>query len=159
MRKMAPALLLAVSTLTLGCSKETPATPGGSGRSAEVSTENEGPLVTKFRIGPTIDADGLVSREADTIQPGEGVHISFVVENVPKDTPIRAVWRDAALRDISEEQKPLPSNGFVSFTMKDAATLAPGDYVVEFSRAEPAAPSGWGSLGTKTFKVGPRPGA
>lgn len=153
MRTMALALLLAVSTTTLGCSKE----PGGPGGSAEESTEGKGPLVTKFRIGPTVDSDGLVTRETDSFQQGGGIHISFVVKNVPKDTPIRVAWRDAARRDIAEEQKPLPSNGFVSFTMKDAASAAPGDYIVEFSRAEASAVGGWAGLGTKTFKVNPKP--
>ena len=155
MRTMALALLLAVSTTTLACSKETPG--GATGQPAEESTEGKGPIVTKFKIGPTVDADGIVTRETDSFQQGDGIHISFVVKNVPNDTPIRVVWRDAARRDLAEEQKPLPSNGVVSFTMKDAASAAPGDYVVEFSRAEASAVGGWAGLGTKTFKVNPKP--
>lgn len=154
MRRMALALVLAVSTMTLGCSKET---PGGSTKSAEPSTEGKGPIVTKFRIGPVVDGDGIVTRETDAFKQGEAIHLSFVVKNVPKNTPIRVVWRDSARRDIAEEQKPLPSDGAVSFEMKDAGNLASGEYVVEFSRGEASAPGGWGGLGTKPFTMGPKP--
>lgn len=150
MRTAALALFLAVSTMILGCTKE------GADSSGE-STEGKGPLVTKFRMGPLAGGDGTVTREGDSFQHGEPIHISFEVKNVPKASPIRVVWRDSARQEISKEEKPLPSKGAIAFALKDTGNLAPGDYVVEFSRAEPAAPQGWAGLGTKTFKVGPKP--
>jgi hypothetical protein len=96
------------------------------------------------------------TRETDSFQQGEAVHISFEVRNVPRGSKIRVVWSDAARRVIAEEEKPLPSNGAVSFEMKDAGSLAEGEYMVEFFRADPSAARGWGFLGTKPFKVGPK---
>ena len=98
-----------------------------------------------------------MTRESDSFVQGDAIHISFEVKNVPKGSPIRVVWRDSAKQELAKEEKPLPSKGAIVFEMKDAASLAPGDYVVEFSRPEPAAREGWSNLGTKTFKVGPRP--
>lgn len=152
MRTMALALVLAVSMMTLGCTKKE-----GSAGSQEPARKETGPYMTKFRIGPVVGADGIVTRETDSFQHGEAIHISFEVKNVPDGTPIRVTWTDSTRRQLSEEVKPLPSNDAVSFEMKDAGSLAPGEYVVEFSRAEPSAPKGWGGLGTKPFKVGPNP--
>jgi len=152
MRRMALALFLVMAAITFSCTKK----EATAVAEAEEDTTGKGPLVRKFRIGSGVDGDGIVTIETDAFQQGEGIHISFVVKNVPKDTPIRVAWRDAANRQIFEEEKPLPSNGTVSFTLKDAAALAPGDYVVEFTRVEDTASGGWAPLGTKTFKVGPK---
>jgi hypothetical protein len=98
-----------------------------------------------------------VTREASFFQNGEPVHVSFEVKNVTPGSAIRVVWSDSTRRVIAEEEKRLPSDGAVSFEMKDAGSLAEGDYAVEFFRAEPSAARGWGFLGTKLFKVGPKP--
>ena len=152
MKPMALALFLAMAAMTFSCTKK----EATAVAEAEEDTAGKGPLVRKFRIGSAVDGDGVVTRETDAFQQGEGIHISFVLKNVPKDTPIRVVWRDAANQQVAEEQKPLPADGVASFTLKDAATVAPGDYIVEFTRAESTATGGWAPLGTKTFKVGPK---
>ena len=152
MRRMAVALYLVMAAMTFSCSRK----EATAVAEAEEDTTGKGPLVRKFRIGSAVDGDGIVTLETDAFRQGEGIHISFVVKNVPKDTPIRVAWRDAANQQIAEEQKPLPSDGTVSFTLKDAATAAPGDYIVEFTRAEATASGGWAPLGTKTFKIGPK---
>ena len=152
MKPMALALFLAVAAMTLSCARK----EATAVAEAEEDTEGKGPLVRRFRIGSAVDGDGVVTIETDAFKQGEGIHISFVVKNVAKDTPIRVAWRDAANRQVAEEQKPLPSDGMVTFTLKDGASLAAGDYVVEFTRAEATASGGWAPLGTKTFKIGPR---
>lgn len=152
MRTMALALVLTVSMMNLGCTKKE-----GPAGSQEPGRKETGPYMTKFRIGPVVDADGIVTKETDAFKQGESIHISFEVKNVPDGTRIRVLWADSSKREISEEVKPLPSNDAVTFEMKDAGSLAPGAYVVEFSRAEPSAPKGWGGLGVKPFTVSGNP--
>ena len=145
---MAIILMLAVGASALGC---------GEKKTGEESRSTpSGPYMTKFRIGRAVASDRRVTVETDSFRQGDPIYISFEVKNVPPKSQARVVWSDSFKKKISEEQKPLASGaGAVSFEMKDAANVAPGDYLVEFFYGDrEGAPEKWWWLGSKGFQVG-----
>jgi len=149
-KPMAMTLILAVGASFLGCGEKTTGGASDSGPS--------GPHVAKFKIGPVVASGGIVTIETDSFRRGDPISISFEVRNPPPKSHARVVWSDSSKRKISEEQKqPASGTGAVSFQMKGAPDLGVGDYLVELFYGDPdPAPGKWTSLGTKSFRVGPK---
>jgi hypothetical protein len=147
-RPTAIALAFVLGASAMGCTaKET----GGA-------HEPAGPYVTKFRMGHAVASDGTLTIEGDAFAPGDPIFMSFEVKKVPPKSPVKVVWSGPSKTEISQEQKPVASGtGAVSFEMKDTASLAAGDYLVEFFAQDPGGmPGKWSSLGHKPFRVGPK---
>jgi hypothetical protein len=147
---IAKALLLVVVASALGCGEKT---TGGASDSGP-----PGPHVAKFKIGAVVASGGIVTIETDSFRQGDPISISFEVKNPPPKSQARVVWSDSSKRKISEEQKqPASGTGAVSFQMKRAQDLEVGEYLVElfYGDSDPA-PGKWTSLGTKSFRVGPK---
>jgi hypothetical protein len=149
---MAMTLILVFGASALGCGGKTGEKRGASDSGAT------GTRVAKFRIGPAVAPDGIVTLETDSFHQGNSVNVSFEVKNAPPKSQARVVWSDSSKRKISEEQKvPEPGTDAVSFQMKGAQDLEVGDYLVELFYGSPDPPPGkWTSLGTKNFHVAPK---
>ena len=105
-------------------------------------------------------ADGKVTAETDKFTAGDTIHIAFVVRNAPARASAKVIWKrlDGNV-SMGEEQKSLPSSGFVWFAVKDTSAWPPGVYRVEklFGReASSSTPIQWKGLGTKDLTISPR---
>ncbi len=111
-----------------------------------------------FRLGGTASADGHVTTEKSVFNQGEGVYVSFIVQNAPAGAKARAVWTSLAKggAKISEEEKPLPKDGFVAFSVADTSQWEPGDYRLLKQLIDPARPGVQTNLGSADFKILPR---
>ncbi len=111
-----------------------------------------------FRLGGTTSADGRVTTEKSVFNQGEPVYVSFIVQNAPSGAKARAVWTNLAKggAKVAEEDKALPGNGFVAFSLADTSQLEPGDYRLLKQLIDPARPGVQTNLGSADFKILPR---
>jgi hypothetical protein len=100
-----------------------------------------------------------VTTEKSVFNQGEPVYVSFIVQNAPSGAKARAVWTSLAKggAKVSEEEKPLPQNGFVAFSLADTSQLEPGDYRLMKQLIDPSRPAVPTNLGSADFKIQPRP--
>src|SRR6266511_596653 len=128
------------------------------GGSSQPRSNNPDTHEDRFQIGKTAAADGKVTIDTDKFTAGDPIHISFVVRNAPAGASARVIWKriDGDVR-MGEEQKPLPSSGFVWFAVKDTSAWPPGAYRVEkmFGRNANAAQTSWKGIGSKNLTISP----
>ena len=152
--------VLAVSLLLacVACKAREPQPAAAGGETSRPSTRGGETYEDKFQIGKTAGANGKVALETDRFTAGDSIHISFVVGNLPAGTPVKATWKridgDAT---VSEEQKPLPDSGFITFLVKDTSTWKPGAYrLVKTYESKASGASAWKWLGTKDLTISPK---
>lgn len=150
-------LALAFAAALTGCGGKESAAPTADGDASSPPRASSTEMYEdKFRIGKAAGSDGTVSTEGDKFVPGDPIFVSFVVRNPPKDAAVKVVWtRIDDNAKVGEEEKPLPSNGFVAFGVKDTSAWKPGNYrLMKMLNREPANAATWGALGSKDFTVG-----
>ena len=150
-------LCLALSSACRG--KGSGPSAAGDARSKPSRSTNE-TYEDAFRIGRKAAADGQVTAETNKIPVGEPIYISFVVRNAPSGSFVKVEWKRIE-GDVlmAEEQKALPSDGFVAFQVKDTSAWAPGPYrLVKLlgSQVSNGAPISWRGIGTMDLAILPR---
>ena len=78
-----------------------------------------------------------------------------MVQNAPAGAKARAVWTSLAKggAKLSEEEKSLPKDGFVSFHVADTSQWEPGDYRLLKQVIDPAKPTAPATIGSADFKI------
>ncbi len=158
-----PFPLVALCVLSLGCGKK-PEVPANTGVApaqkpvAEVPAvaapveAPKGIVISKFRLGTSAGADGVVAAEAHVFGPGESVFASFEVPNAAGGSRVRASWAILPDRKVVARQEATlsPDKPAVSFK-GDSKGWAPGDYEFLIALAEPGKDDR--TLGSATFKI------
>lgn len=160
MKTIRVALALSLALMFGGCRGKAPG-PSASGDGGAPPRSNiPDTYEDRFQIGRTATADGKVTAETDKFTAGDPIHIAFVVRNAPAGAAAKVIWKriDGKV-PMGEEQKSLPSSGFVWFAVKDTSAWPPGAYRVEklFGReASSTTPTAWKGLGIKDLTISPR---
>jgi len=155
---------VALCVLSLGCGGKKPEAPKATSAAekpaavvetpAPVAEAPKGTVITKFRLGSSAGADGVVGAEAHVFGVGEAVFTSFEILNAPQGSKMRVAW--ALLPDrkpVSRQEVPLsPDKPAVAFKA-DSKAWPTGDYVLEMSLVEPAGKEDGRPMGSATIKV------
>src|SRR5271169_4159017 len=148
---------VALCVLSLACGGKTEA-PGKGGPAAvgkpaaavetpsPVAEAPKGAFMTKFRLGSSSAADGIVLAETRTFGPGEAVFASFEISNAPAGSKVRVAW--ALLPDKAPLSPDKPAVAFKA----DPKGWPIGDYELEMSLAE-AGKEDARFMGTAQFKI------
>jgi len=160
MKTFRAAFTLFLLLSSAACREKGAGQSGSGGASAPRRPRSTEVYEDKFRIGKTAAPDGAVITEADKFTAGEPIYISFVIQNAPTGASARVVWKriDGDV-PMGEEQKPLQSNGFVSFAVKDTSAWQPGAYRVDKSLGSVSSgpsPTPWKVIGSKDLTISPR---
>jgi hypothetical protein len=155
MKTISVALTLSLALMFGGCRGKAGQSASGDGGPPPRSN-NPDTYEDRFQIGKTATADGKVTAETDKFTAGEPIHISFVVRNAPASASAKVIWKriDGNIT-MGEDQKSLPSSGFVWFAVKDTSAWPPGAYRVE-KLFGGNTPTQWKGLGTKDLTISPR---
>jgi hypothetical protein len=160
MQSIRVAVALSLALIFGACRGKAPGPSASGDGGPPPRSSNRETYEDRFQIGRTATADGIVTAETDKFTAGDPIHIVFVVRNAPAGASAKVIWKriDGNV-SMGEEQKPLPSSGFVWFAVKDTSAWPPGAYRVEklFSReASSTTPTQWKGLGTKDLTISPR---
>jgi uncharacterized protein YcfL len=96
---------------------------------ATVALEREREVAERSRLGTKLDAEGNVSEDARTFEPGEKVHLTMWVRQSPVGLQTSAIWYDARGKKVHEERVEMKGAKVATFTFPK--TNKPGKYRVE----------------------------
>jgi hypothetical protein len=148
---------LAVLSLALlpGCRQKESVSPAG----APPRSVNREIYEDQFRIGKTAGADGVAQNETNKFKTGEPIYVSFVIRNAPAGMSAKVIWKRLdGDRVMADDEKSLPSTGFVSFRVKDTSGWPPGAYrLIKMvgGGSSGATPIPWKGVGTMDLTISP----